>query len=324
MKKVVKSLMLLLVIMLGLALASCNTNSLSMPKPKGKQVFYTNFELTRKLDKLKFENKEDKLIEILEKSNFHEETSDEYYGGSIDYTAFRDFKNNDLWMEHKYSNYDLEGKISASVKGYESLNYTYFDINYTNNKKFVDEDDNIELYNGKYKIKKAASSLWGQENSLFNVLRDYNVYFDEDLDFEEFYYYFNESFFLELNELGYKNLKFYESNNLLTIELKISLKDLKNEKDDFYDIINDWFSLPDDINDLKEFDVHYVFVFDRNYLVELGYKQSINLISNEIDDVDYVKRNYENIIIIKYTDKKLKEFKYSEYELIEESKEILK
>ena len=49
--------------------------------------------------------------------------------------------------------------------------------------------------------------------------------------------------FLELNEISYKKLKFYETNELFTVELKITLADLKEEKDDFYDIIDDWFYL---------------------------------------------------------------------------------
>lgn len=66
----------------------------------------------------------------------------------------KDTNTNDLWLNLKHSYSESDGKYKIAVNGYESKNYTYFDVDFTNNKKFDDEDYNIELYNGKYKIKK--------------------------------------------------------------------------------------------------------------------------------------------------------------------------
>lgn len=322
MKKIVKTLTVLLVFVLGLGLTACNKNSLTMPKPKGKVVQYNNFELEKKFDKLKFENKKDKLIQASRTLNIHEEDIDYNYELTQEYTMVKDTNTNDLWLNLKHSYSESDGKYQMAVNGYESKNYTYFDVDFTNNKKFDDEDYNIELYNGKYKIKKEKGS-WYDYNSLYDLLSDYDIYFDDELDFEYAYNYFEEDFFLELNEIGYKKLKFYETNELFTIELKITLDDLKKEKDDFYDLVNDWFNLPDNIDDLNKFDIHYVYVFEKNYLIEFGYKGSIQFNEHENNDGEfYINVDFE--IIIKYTDKKPKEYKYSDYELIEDSEDIIK
>ena len=323
MKKIVKTLTVLLVFVLGLGLTACNKNSLTMPKPKGKVVQYNNFELEKKYDKLKFENKKDKLIQASRTLNIHEEDIDYNYEQTQEYTMVKDTNTNDLWLNLKHSYSESDGKYKIAVNGYESKNYTYFDVDFTNNKKFDDEDYNIELYNGKYKIKK-EEGIWYDSNSLYDLLSDYGIYFDDDLDFEDAYYYFEEDFFLELNEIGYKKLKFYETNELFTIELKITLDDLKKEKDDFYDLGNDCFNLPDNIDDLNKFDNHYVYVFENNYLIEFGYKESIQFSEYENNDDEYSKLKNDFEIIIKYTDKKPKEYKYSDYELIEDSEDIIK
>ena len=323
MKKIVKTLTVLLVFVLGLGLTACNKNSLTMPKPKGKVVQYNNFELEKKFDKLKFENKKDKLIQASRTLNIHEEDIDYNYEQTQEYTMVKDTNTNDLWLNLKHSYSESDGKYKIAVNGYESKNYTYFDVDFTNNKKFDDEDYNIELYNGKYKIKKEKGS-WYDYNSLYDLLSDYDIDFDDELDFEYANYYFEEDFFLELNEIGYKKLKFYETNELFTIELKITLDDLKKEKDDFYDLVNDWFNLPDNIDDLNKFDIHYVYVFEKNYLIEFGYKESIQFSEYENNDDEYSKLKNDFEIIIKYTDKKPKEYKYSDYELIEDSEDIIK
>ncbi|HOA63899.1 MAG TPA: hypothetical protein PKO43_03365, partial [Bacilli bacterium] len=104
---------------------------------------------------------------------------------------------------------------------------------------------------------------------------------------------------------------------------KITLDDLKKEKDDFYDLVDDLFYLPDNIDDLKKFDIHFVYVFEKNYLIEFGYKGSIQFNEHENNDGEfYINVDFE--IIIKYTDKKPKEYKYSDYELIEDSEDIIK
>ncbi len=324
MKKTIKTFALFLTILLGLGLTACNKGSLTIGKPKGKEVQYSNFELERKFDRLKFENKTDKFIQIREKSSYHEEDIDDYYGRTRDYTMIKDASNNDLWLNIKYSDYEDDGKKEVTVKGYESKNYTYFDINYTNNKKFDYETDNIDIYNGKYKVKKGEDRWFGQENSLYGSLRNYRVYFDDDLDFEDAYYYFEENLFLELNEISYKKLKFYETNELFTVELKITLADLKEEKDDFYDIIDDWFYLPDNIEDLNEFNIHYLFVFEKNHLIEVGYKESVDFSEYENNDDEYNKIKHNVTFIITYTNKKPKEFKYSDYDQIEDSEDIIK
>lgn len=130
--------------------------------------------------------------------------------------------------------------------------------------------------------------------------------------------------FLELNEISYKKLKFYETNELFTVELKITLADLKEEKDDFYDIIDDWFYLPDNIEDLNEFNIHYLFVFEKNHLIEVGYKESVDFSEYENNDDEYNKIKHNVTFIITYTNKKPKEFKYSDYDQIEDSEDIIK
>ena len=193
MKKIVKTLTVLLVFVLGLGLTACNKNSLTMPKPKGKVVQYNNFELEKKFDKLKFENKKDKLIQPSRTLNNHEEDIDYNYEQTQEYTMVKDTNTNDLWLNLKHSYSESDGKYKIAVNGYESKNYTYFDVDFTNNKKFDDEDYNIELYNGKYKIKKEKVS-WYDYNSLYDLLSDYYIYFHDDLDFET-HYYFEENLF---------------------------------------------------------------------------------------------------------------------------------
>lgn len=289
MRKAIKMLLVFVIMGLSFGLSSCKKDTIKMPKPKGKQVSYNNFELERKFDRLKFENKKDRYIEILETVSFHDEDIDDKYGRSTTYKGIKDTNSDDLWIDLEYSYYELDGKYEAKVKGYESKNYTYFDINYKNNKKFEEDYDNFELYNGKYKIKKETSSYGYQRYGLYWVLSDYYIYFNDDYDFSYFDDSYSLQLFLEINEIGYKNLKFYETNELFTIELKITLNDLKKEKDDFYDIIDDWFYLPDDIKDIKEFDAYYIFVFEKNYLIEAGYKMSYSFSVSEGEE--FYKKN---------------------------------
>jgi len=62
----------------------------------------------------------------------------------------------------------------------------------------------------------------------------------------------------------------------------------------------------------------------KNYLIEFGYKGSIQFSEYENNDDEYSKLKNDFEIIIKYTDKKPKEYKYSDYELIEDSEDIIK
>lgn len=141
---------------------------------------------------------------------------------------------------------------------------------------------------------------------------------------EEAKYIFDEDLILDLHELGYDKLKLYENEAMFTIEMKISLTDLTTGKDDIADAIKRGFYLGGELDYLQKFDVHYVFIFERNTLIEVGLKQLVE-IEQTLEPSGFVEQSVsDGTLIMRYTDKAPKEINYGEYILIEELEEILK
>ncbi|HZJ89677.1 MAG TPA: hypothetical protein VFD05_03210 [Bacilli bacterium] len=323
MKKTRKILLLFGMAGLLFNATSCQKGAPKMPKVQGKEVTYNPLELERKIDRLTFKNKADSFLDIYHHASVYVLEEEGVNEMNLTNKNVIDTKNDDLWLDLDYDYTELDGQLSASISGYESKNYTYFDLEYDTNQQFDYEWYNLDLYNGQYKMKKETSAFGNQYNTLYDILYDLDIPILE-LDMEEAKYIFDEDLILDLHELGYDKLKLYENEAMFTIEMKISLTDLTTGKDDIADAIKRGFYLGGELDYLQKFDVHYVFIFERNTLIEVGLKQLVE-IEQTLEPSGFVEQSVsDGTLIMRYTDKAPKEINYGEYILIEELEEILK
>ncbi len=323
MKKISKVLLLLGMGSLLFSVTSCEQSGARMPKVKGKEVTFNPLELERKLERLTFKNKEDSFIDVYHQAAEHSVLEEKTYELKYTNNSVINTRNDDFWLDLDFSFSELDGKVDALVKGYESKMYTYFDIDYDNNQEFEYEWYNFDLFNGQYKIKKGMSSYGHEYNTLEDILSDfYMPILKVDMtDVEDVFY---DNLILELNEIGYDKLKFYETDVLFTIELKISLADLKEGKDDVIDAIERFLYIAPDEDFLQKFEFHLVSVFERNTLIEFGLQEQVEM-QQTLEPSGFVAAStLDGTIILRYTDKVPKEIKYSDYILIEDPEDIIK
>lgn len=317
MKKTVKILMLSMFFLLLLGITSCMKASSELPtevtepemkevtESEMKEVTYSKFQLTKKFNSLKFNNKDEGIIEVLEHGSNNNE--DVLFEEEWSFHGYKDLKTKELWINYDYLYKESDGQLETSVKGYEANDYTYFDISYSNNKEFDDESYNLDVNNGKYKIKRFNNTENEIVKSLYNVLKNYNINIEEDISFEFAQNEFATPLFLGFHEEGYEKLKFYEEGNLFIVEFKIALED-------FHEILGGYPPLIEEIEDIDSFDLEYLFIFENNQLIEFSYEFNLESVDDE----------FNHTIIIRYSDKEFEEIKDSEYELIEDSIDIIK
>ena len=295
------------------------SNGLALPKPKGKEVQLTSSELTRKLGRLDGAVQDGKIITSNLEVRYIESDDVDYFEGRSSTSATRNLDNLDLWYKQTYEETDNAGKVTSTVNGFESKRYTYFDIKRTNNMLFDDDDDNYNIYNGKYRI--AKQTIFNRD---YNTLKDALNYFD--IGYSEAYFdlaftYISASLMADLNSYNYSKLTFYENATYFSISLNANLKALKKERIEIYETFAEYFAF-DEVDEIIDFKYEFVLVFERNKIIAAGLILKLE-VTEEYDGETYyylsdLKYN------VNYVEKTPSAFKGDGFTLIEDFAELIK
>lgn len=317
------TIMAILALFLTIILTSCS-GFIEMPTPKGKLIELSNEELEERLIELDFSNKEEEILEINSYSKIFEEDSNEEVFMEVSSNVINDLQSENLWLDLDYKEEIKDGSFSSTVSAFESRKYTYLDIVYENNKEFELPVYNIDVEDGKYKVKRERNPYYDwASNGLFEVLLNYHLRFHNYNFAHTEGLKFSRDAILNLSKQNYSNLRFYEIEDYFSIELKFDFENFKNQNQEIKNIIYEELGLSSDEEELENLAVHMVYIFKDNQIIEVGGQESIKGVGLNENTGEKFDFDYEGRTRIKYVRKYPKKLDFSKYSLIEDPREII-
>lgn len=323
MRKILRIFISIIAVIITVTLVSCNTKENDFDI-KGKEVTLTNNQLSRKLSRLRFEPKEEAVMEM--SGDFFVRFEDNENNQEVDFKLKQvlNTKNYDTWTNFNYVYIDKKGLFDATVGAFESRSHTYFEIEYINNKEFKNPSYNIRLdQTQKYMIEKPQEPWFGYDKySLAHVMSVYNIDLIllnignavEALDYD---------LLQTLNMYDFNGLKFYEEDSFFTIELKLNLDDMLNTRPEIKNAIIESFYLEAEIDNLYKYDVEMIFTYENNKIIQFTLKTNEVFMKNQFGEEDYFWQVSDKELKFRFVDKLPKEIKYNDYEQITKPEDII-
>lgn len=286
---------------------------INLPKPLGKEVRLTNDALFQKYNLLSFTEENNKIIEtnmdaqlkIIQNTNLLDVTNTA--------KTTRDLTSGEFWSNATREVKNEDQSAKASVNGYESESYLYFDVN--RQTKGIKDDSKYAINNGKYMIAKSEPNHY----SLNKISEHFYVQTYEP-SFSSAFGNFSIDLIFELNSYNYRELKFYEDDNYFTISLKSDLKTIKKQTPEISQVFGKYFRTKD--SSLKSFNYNLVLVFENNAIISAGAEYKYETVYKT--ENQYLYELNQNNASTKYIDKAPKAANPNQYELIQDLREVKK